>query len=168
MTTFSPNRNENSAQSSVILSWLSELEKNKGDRAQLRRAADQLSILLVPAVHRLAVSLRNMGVEVNLNRLSLVAAVLASVNNDLNESLGKTFARVLGKSGSKSDGGEHSFRRLISADAEDFERCLQTWRRLIKLCDGRVSVPELATALYWMNDRAKKDLAIKFYENFNQ
>ena len=165
MTYFDPTHDEK--QATVVREWFNEVSRDKGSRAELRRSSDLLSILLNSVVHQLASELKRLDIGVDITRIAFVAAILSEIDYDLSEPLGQTLARVFGKNGNKSDGGERNFKRLVLAEKEEFEKSLLTWRRIVRLCDRRLSLVDLAGTTYWLNDRAKKQLAISFYENFN-
>lgn len=141
----------------ALKSWWSDLNDNRGDRAQLRRAVVADDILLTPAFARF---LQVMPPRWSANKpwlpltdSAMVAAVLARVKaSHKNDSIG--FARALAlpkEGGSKAVMSELRFQQLQkSRSEEDFFRRIC---RAVALLDGRVNIiPLAADILHWLSE----------------
>ncbi|GBQ86890.1 hypothetical protein AA13595_2017 [Gluconacetobacter johannae DSM 13595] len=134
--------------------WWRELRPDPGrgkpgDRAtlaRLRRCGCVADALFEPAVQALA---RRCGArhEDDLARVALVAAVLAHVRTD--EAL-LSVARRIGPVDATNAATALCkpvrFRRLL--DADTFDECLRTFRRLVILADNKLNVSDLARSVF--------------------
>jgi CRISPR system Cascade subunit CasB len=137
---------------SKLVSWWESLEKNRGDRARLRRAESPEDVLLTEPFFRF---LRQMPEEwaapVTLLTSAMVAATLAHVKKPFE---GKTFAAQLATSKAGSDKprmSELRFQQLQkSRDPEEFFRRVV---RAVKLAESNVNICSLADSiLHWMDE----------------
>lgn len=145
----------------VAYSWWKGLLKDRGARAELRRAADLSAVVMVPAYHRLYRKLTGTKWR-SRESVALVAGALAHLSQDDNRD---SFPEQMGRkreSGSKSVVSGLRFRRLIQLkDLNDFFVRLI---RILKLLDGRANVRDLARDLYWWRfDNVQRDWAFKYY-----
>ena len=146
----------------VARAWWEDLrprDRRPGDRAglaELRRSADPLDLAFVPAFGRLRLALGAHEAGAIL-RAARIAHVLAHVRD--NDS--RPVARALGP---QADGdapmSEARFRRLLqAADDEDLIRRMV---RAVKMLKQRANVADLAEALWFWNDRVRRDWAFRY------
>ena len=165
-----------------LISWWQQLQDNRGERAQLRRADSPNNALLTPAF---AQFLRQMpgywgvdsGAGILLSDAALVATILAHVKEHVED---RSFAKALGipkEVGGKAVMSELRFQQLQKSRTED-EFFLRMCRALA-LLDGKVNITSLAdNILHWLCEyrfapanRPQNRLAVKwasdYYSAFN-
>lgn len=149
----------------ALAAWWADLEKDRGDRARLRRADGVLEVFTVPAFHRLAQALRDRGFaldERQMERLALVASLAATVRSNDSES---TVARrmAVGKEG-KPAVSEARFRRLVAEPS--VEQAAALLRRLLPLTGETANLADLADAVWRWEDgdeKARRTWARNYY-----
>lgn len=135
-----------------LRSWWESLDKNRGDRARLRRAERPEDVLLTePFFHFLQQMPESWAESERLVSSALVAAALSHVRERRD---GNTFAGQLAspkEGGKKAHMSELRFQQLQkSRDPEEFFRRLL---RAIQLAERRVNIFSLAESiLHWMNE----------------
>lgn len=140
--------------------WHQDLDKNRGDRAALRRCRTPLEVAFLPAFYRLAAAMQACG-RVDLDRLALVAGVLARV--DPGDQGTDRFAQQLAAdTGGRALVSDLRFRRLLAED--DPERLYGLMIRLVRHLDGHAEMASLAEGLYWWNQKTKKRWAQDYYD----
>lgn len=142
----------------IVLSWWGGLENDRGGRAELRRAHNLTEVAFVEAYHRLYSQMKLSDREA----LALVAGVCAHVKI---HNAGK-FAEQMATGDRPNDKPKVSslrFRRLLAIT--DRDELYHAMIRIIRLLGGSVNVCDLAQAVYWWNERTKKDMAYKYYEH---
>ncbi len=145
----------NSAEIRKLLhGWWASLEKNRGDRARLRRAERPEDVLLSPAFfHFLQQMPETWATPENLLSSAIVAAALSHVKEPQDD--GKSFVTRLAspkKAGDKTPRmSELRFQRLQkSRNPEEFFMRLQ---RAIRLSEGKADVLSLSeNILHWMSE----------------
>jgi CRISPR system Cascade subunit CasB len=145
----------------VLLDWWNELEDQRGDRAELRRAASIEQVFFNPAFHRLWRGLKDTRWR-REERVALIAALAARVREHRPD---KTFAAQLGtppKGREKAALSGLRFRRLLQAKEPD--ELLQGCSRAIAMCGNSVNLLSLAQSVYWWSDRDRKDWAFDYYD----
>lgn len=144
--------------------WWNELDDNRSDRAQLRRATNADDVLLTPAfAHFLqampgtwAEGLTGKRVPLSISEMAMIAAVLARVKDEPKKSeskkAGVTFAESLAlpkETGGKAVMSELRFQQLQkSRSPEDFfiRVC-----RAVNLLGGKTNVASLADDVaHWL------------------
>jgi len=147
-----------------LLSWWSQLDRKRGDRAALRRCRSPVEVAFQPSFYQLMHALESHGNPVNSTRMALIAGVLSHVRVN-NPSLRFAQRMAHGKTGSANAAVSGlRFRRYLRIEDPD-ELYLSTIR-IIRLLSGECNIPDLATALYWwQNPETKKRLASDYYEN---
>lgn len=150
-----------SPQTEALLIWWRELEKNRGDRAELRRCHNLTEVAFSPAYHRLRLALIRVG-SVNDDRLTLVAGLASRVKVD---SPGNSIAEQMAtpKEGSKDKAKVSGlrFRRLLKVKEQ--EELFTSMSRIIALLGGAVNLRSLAQSVYFWNDKTRKRWAYDYY-----
>lgn len=156
-----------------LLGWWRELEKDKGERAALRRAASLTEVMLSPAYIRLLRELRNAGFAVSnheqpLGKVAAIAGLAARLKDLAPEGLAKRMGSP--KPGSTAATvSELRLRRLLACD--DMEELYTLLRRLLAQLDDRADLADLA-AIVWnwspLDDKwpydPRRQLAYDYYE----
>ncbi|PKL51805.1 MAG: type I-E CRISPR-associated protein Cse2/CasB [Nitrospira bacterium HGW-Nitrospira-1] len=146
----------------VLIKWWEGLEKDRGERAVLRRCGTIAEVVFSPAYHRLRKALMNIG-RVDDNWLSLVAVLSARVKtNDSAASIAEQMAT--GKADGSARVSGLRFRRLLKMKEQD--ELFTGMRRIIALLGGNINLQSLARSLYLWNDKyaeIRKEWAFKYY-----
>ncbi len=135
-----------------LCSWWESLDKNRGDRARLRRAERPDDILLTEPFFRFLQQMPEAWAEPKkLLSSALVATVLSHVKKRRD---GETFAAQLAlpkAGGKKARMSELRFQQLQkSRDPDEFFKRLL---RAIRLVESEVNIVSLAESiLHWMNE----------------
>jgi len=142
---------------------LAGIGTNRGrDRAafaELRRGADPLDIAFVTAFGKLRLGLKARS-DWALRKTAMIAHVLAHVREDDE----RPVAKALGPAKKDDDAvmSQSRFRRLLQArDEADLTRRLV---RAVKMLKGRANVADLASAVWWWNDRTRRDWAFRYLD----
>lgn len=142
-----------------LIKWWDDLNKNRGERAMLRRCSTLLEVALLPAYHRLRWALLRLG-RVNDDRLALVAGLAVRVKANAD---GATIAEQMATG--KPDGSARvsglRFRRLLKV--KDRGALFIAMIRTMSLLGGSVNLQSLAQGVYFWNDRTRKDWAFGYY-----
>jgi len=139
--------------------WWASLEKNRGDRAKLRRCHTLTEVAFLPVFHRLRLDIEKHG-WVDYDSLALVAGLVAKV---------KTFAQGPGiaeqMATGKQDGSAQvsglRFRRLLKV--KEKEQLYAAMSRVIALLGGTANIQSLAEGVYRWNDGTRKRWAFDYY-----
>lgn len=141
-----------------LLEWWNWLDKNRGDRARLRRVENGSDGVFTEAFRHMrtkAPELESLLPErwsenQKLSALAMVAAILAHVKTDMPDC---SFAALLAtpKSGDKPRMSTLRFQQLQkSHDPEEFYRRML---RAVRLLDGNVNIISLAdNILHWLDE----------------
>jgi len=127
--------------------------------AQLRRATSPIDALMEPSTIDLARRLERTSPN-GINRVGIVAAVLAHVRQDAEEAV----ARACGPT--SLDDPESAklkygrFRRLLQSDDDDL---IDQMRRLVHLLDQKANVADLAVSILWWSDHERQRWALAYY-----
>lgn len=168
-----PQRESSNHSFTVLRSWWQGLELDKGDRANLRRAASLTAVMLNPAFHRLLRELRQAGYGVPDSRYPKLAAIagLAARVDPQKEDPSESLATRMGtpkSTGGKAVVSELRMRRLLACD--DLEELYTLLRRALALLDNHASLADLATTIWhWvpMDEKRTNDprrqLAYDYY-----
>lgn len=146
----------------ILIAWWKELDKTRGDRAQLRRCHSPLEVAFSPAYHRLRWALKKSG-PVNDEHLAIIAGVLSHVKENNPGSFPIQMAGSDSADGKKSRVSGLRFRRLLAVD--DRDKLYETIIRVVHLLGDAVDIPSLASGIYWWNERTKKEWAFAYYEH---
>lgn len=140
--------------------WQGLTDKDKGDRgavARLRRASSVIEAATERATFDLCRRL-GLGAE-QLDRVALVAGVLAHVRNDRADS---PMARQLGEPADNPPMKWLRFRRLLQAGTPDEQ--LTAFRRAIALTSNKTAnVGDLADSLLHWNDQRRQRWIFDYY-----
>lgn len=149
----------NSPEMIALTGWWQALDKNRGDRAELRRCATLTEVAITPAYHRLRLAIMQYGI-VNDNSLALLAGLAARVKSDYS---GGTVAEQMATG--KTDGSARvnglRFRRLLKN--KDTELFFIAMARIIALLGGALNLQNLANSVYYWNDKTRKQWAFDYY-----
>lgn len=143
--------------------WWHRHRQDRGAMAELRRALGLAEPLMIPAGLAL---LRESGMreEWQVARIAVIAHVLAFVREDE-----KTLvARAIGKPGLDAEGSEARvkpirLRRLLSIPDDDLVELATAMRRLVRQLDGRANVGDLARAIFFWNERTRRDWVMQWH-----
>ena len=148
--------------SDILLEWWRNLDNFKGDRAMLRRCNSYEEVAFSPSFHRLRKELRNKELNVNNERLAIVAGVVSHVKNSPEGINYPELMATAKKKGEDPQVSERRFEKLLSIDNP--ENLYSSMIRFVKLTGGSAPIPDLAHGLYWWNNRTKKEWALAYYE----
>jgi CRISPR system Cascade subunit CasB len=141
-----------------IIEWWEQIHSDsaKGELAELKRCKTLTEICLTASYQRL----RRKATIKDDNRLSIVAGVLARINEQSDQKIGKQMASK--KNSEQSVVSEFRFKRLLQAkESEDFFRLM---RRAIKLMDGKANLHSVIDfTCYWYKDSEKRKIAGDYY-----
>lgn len=138
----------------ILMEWWVGLEKHRGDRAQLCRARSPVEIVFSPSYHRLHEKLWFP----NADSLALVAGVCAHVKMSVP---GKFAEQMASGNKDKATVSGLRFRRLLAIN--DRNELYLAMIRIIRLLGGVADIYSLAQAMYWWNERTKKQWAFDYY-----
>jgi len=167
MISFAPD----SPECASFLAWWQGLHADKGARARLRRANSLDEAMRDRRVVGLALTL---GVNTD-ERIGLMAVLAAQVppedsrpgDHRPRRSPAEAFADP--KPGTSREGNsalsDLRFRRLLSMETR--EELFPQLRRALTLVENNVDVVELARAVWWWNDRTRRDWADAYYRRAN-
>lgn len=148
-----------------LIKWWEGLDKDRGERAVLRRCSTLTEVVFSPAYHRLRRALMNVGRFNDKfdDRLSLIVGLSARVKTNTDDS---NIAEQMATG--KPDGSARvsglRFRRLLKA--KDCENLLLAMTRTIALLGGAVNLQSLARSMYLWNDNyvdIRKEWAFDYY-----
>lgn len=140
--------------------WWDDLEKNRGDRAALRRCSNLTEIFFIPAYHRLYHDLAKHGWSDKVG-VAAVAGLAAHVKNDAGK---QSFATQMAESkqgGSNARVSGLRFRRLLKI--QNRENLYIALTRIVRLLGGTVNLNSLADSAYWWNEQTRKQWAFDYY-----
>lgn len=156
-----------------LLGWWRQLEKDKGERAVLRRAASLTEVMLSPTYISLLRELRNAGYAIGnheqpLGKVAAIAGLAAKLKDMTPEGLAKRMGTAKA-GGSAATVSELRLRRLLACD--DLEELYTLLRRLLAQLDDRANLADLA-AIVWnwspLDDKSpydpRRQLAYDYYE----
>jgi len=156
--------------SEVLQKWWEGLQiDNKGDRAELRRCATVLEVVMTPAYHRIyrLLTQGERGLldnpEHRNERIPLIVALVAQIKDKGVLPRAQPLAKVMSASPEGSDRPSVSpsrFRRLLTLDSPD--DLLAGFRRVLPLIDGEVRPQVLAQDLYYWGDKRKRAWAYAY------
>ncbi len=148
--------------SEILLDWWKELEKSRGDRAELRRCHSPLKVAFTPAYHRLRYALMKHGSIKDMD-LALVAGVISHVKSPVPGSFPVQMADSA--DGKKAKVSSMRFRSLLSIRDDEPDKLFEKMIRIVHLLDDSADIPSLANGIYWWNEQTKKTWAFAYYEH---
>lgn len=145
-----------------LVQWWEDLDKRRGDRAELRRCTLPEEVMFLPSYYRL----RNAVLQYdgfNDTSMSIVAGVVSHVKRPDNS---ERFAEQLARRPPGKDTPVMSdlrFRKLLSIREPNV--LFREGIRAVRLLDGVVNIPDLAQGLYWWkNPKTRQEWARYYYE----
>jgi CRISPR system Cascade subunit CasB len=143
----------------ALVAWWRELDKNRGERAVLRRSRTLVEVAFSPAYHRLRLALSRFG-PVDYERLALVAGLATRVKVD-NEGSPIAEQMATGQADGSARVSGLRFRRILKMKEQD--ELFAGMTRIIALLGGTVNLQSLAQSVYSWNDRTRKKWAFEYY-----
>lgn len=147
--------------------WWQGLKDNKGDRAELRRCASVLEVVMTPAYQRIFRRLAQRGLPEDDGRpnprLPVIVALIAQIRDTGAPPTTMRLAEVMSQTAKDSDRPRVSpqrFRNLLALDAPD--ELLAGFRRVLPLIEGEVKPQVLAHDLYYWGDKVKRNWAYAY------
>lgn len=154
----------------LLSGWRLQLEKDKGERAVLRRAASLTEVMLSPAFHALLNDLRRAGYgvpEYRYPKLAAIVGLAARIKTVSSDGLA-TRMGMPKPGGAASTVSELRLRRILACD--DIEELYTLLRRALALLDEQANLADLAaTVWHWspLDDKRPYDprrrLAYDYY-----
>ena len=144
----------------ILLEWWQGQDKNRGERAALRRCRSLTEVVFVPSFHGLLRELSQCS-SVNAEGLALVAGLVSHVkSNSPGLGIAEQMAKPRKLGGSAALSGLR-FRRLLKVQTrEDLYAALV---RVVALLGGTVNLMSLAKSAYEWNDWTRKQWAFDYY-----
>lgn len=143
----------------VLIRWWEGMDKDRGERAVLRRSATLSEVVFSPTYHRLRRALMNIS-RFDDDRLSLVVGLSARVRANA-DGFGIAEQMATGKPDGSARVSGLRFRRLLKVNNR--EELFNAMTRIIALLGGAVNLQSLAQSVYFWNDKTRKDLAFEYY-----
>jgi CRISPR system Cascade subunit CasB len=143
----------------ALIVWWRELDKNRGERAVLRRSRTLAEVAFSRAFHRLRLALSGLG-HVDYEGLALVAGLAAHVRID-NEGSPIAEQMATGHSDGSARVSGLRFRRILKMEEQN--EFFAGMARIIALLGGTVNLQSLAQSVYFWNDRTRKTWAFEYY-----
>ena len=150
--------------SELLIDWWKSLDRNRGERANLKHCASPTEVAFCPSFHLLLGQLRAQGYSLAPESAGAVAAGAGLAAHVKSYEGNATLAQQMAKPKKQGGGARVSglrFRRLLAISDRD-ELYVQLVR-VIRLLDGRGNLVSLANAAFWWNERTKKDWAYDYY-----
>ncbi len=152
----------------AVIAWWQTVDKNHGDRAELRRCRSPAEVAFVPAFYRLKMMTpQNLDPE----RLAAVAGVLSHVEippgTDGRVTIAELFARP-DEGGSAPRISDPRFRRLLRVADDDYTELYPMLTRIIRQIKRKVpesAIPSLIWGIYRWNQKTKRFWAEAYYEH---
>ncbi len=145
----------------ALLEWWAEMRKDRGARAELRRARTPTEVILTPGYHHLRHRMLPLGWR-NDNALAVVAALLAHIDsNNAENPFAAQLALPPKKGGDKARVSGLRFRRLLQHRTT--EELMGPLIRTVHLVGKNVNIVDLAKSVYWWNDRTRREWAFAYY-----
>jgi CRISPR system Cascade subunit CasB len=155
---------EGDESSRLLVAWWEGLDQDRGERANLRRAAAPSEVAFISSFHQLLGRLRAQGYPLGRNAMVWLAAVAGLSAHVKSHIGGVSIARQMAMPklpGGNARVSELRFRRLLAvADRDELYPLLL---RVVRLLDGHVNLVSLANAAFWWNDRTKREWAYDYY-----
>lgn len=150
---------KDSAEFRELIRWWDALDKDRGERAQLRRCHLLAEVAFSPTYHRLRQVLQRFG-WIDDDGLALVAGLCARVKTSTDSS-SMAEQMATGKPDGSARVSGLRFRRLLKV--KEKEELFGAMTRVIALVGGTANIQSLAQSVYFWNDRTRKDWAFEYY-----
>jgi len=165
-----------------ILEWWESLKQNKGDRAELRRCKNLEEIQKASAYQRCYWQLKKHFTPEqqvpSREQMSIIIGLAAHIEDNDTKHIDKNsnkeekyyFAyQMAAPKGKEKDAppklSELRFRRLLKI--KDRGKLYRFLIQVIRMLEKRVNLLDLLSIAYFWGDKAKTNLAYKYYENAN-
>ena len=141
-----------------IQTWWSDLENNKGERAELRRASSIIKASLCNSTHRLKQVLPKYWAK-DIELVSAIAATLSHVKNVDDNAINQSFATQMAapsdptKKDSKPKVSELRFKKLTSSRSMD--ELFIALRRLVPLLGSNINILSLTDGIISFYEKLK-------------
>ena len=147
---------ENTELGKKLYEWWQDLQKHRGERAQLRRAKNVTEIILLPAFQRACMRFRPFFQnEENWEvRLAAIIGISSHVRTLTNQKLASQMA------GNPPSVSQLRFRRLLQNDRKDI---FITLIRTLRLLDNKANLHDLANSVYYWGDDIKRKWAFTYF-----
>lgn len=150
---------KDSPEHQALVDWWRDLDKNRGERAVLRRSRTLAEVAFSPAYHRLRLALSSFG-SVNDDGLALIAGLATRVKvDDEGSPIAEQMATGQGDGSARVSGLR--FRRILKMKEHD--ELFAGMTRIIALLGGTVNLQSLAQGVYFWNDQTRKKWAFDYY-----
>jgi len=145
----------------ILRDWWSDLQNDRGARAELRRCATPNEAALVPTVNRLCLKF-GVGAKY-LPRIGALAALAAHIERiEVEDSL----AEAMACGSDRPRLSEFRFRRLIQC--QDLEELFTLLRRALVMLDRQANLQNLAYSLwFWPSDQTRQRWALDYYRKLS-
>jgi CRISPR system Cascade subunit CasB len=150
--------------SELLISWWEGLDQDRGERANLRRAAAPTDVVFGSSFHKLLGGLRRRGYRLGSDRATALASVAGLVAHAKLHVGGASMAQQMATAKFSGAGARVSglrFRRLLAVS--DRNELYPLLLRVVRLLDGRVNLVSLANAAFWWNERTRQEWAYDYY-----
>lgn len=142
-----------------LTKWWDGLDKDRGERAELRRCHTLAEVAFSPAYHRLRQLVERFG-RADYDGLALVAGLAARIRSSMDTgSIAEQMAS--GKHDGSALVSGLRFRRLLKV--KDREELFTAMTRTMALLGDAANLQSLAQSVYWWNDETRKRLAFDYY-----
>jgi len=145
-----------------LAGWWRGLQEphNRGNRAELRRAATVDAVIMLPAFQRLCSGFADeFRSDFDKTRLAAIAGLLAHVKEtEAKIKIAKQMAQPT--TGDARRVSELRFRRLLQRSRNDL---FIPMARVIRLLDHRVNIYDLIKSVYYWGDQVKKQWAYAYF-----
>lgn len=143
----------------ALYKWWQELDSNKSERADLRRAHTVSEIVLLPVFQRVCIQFRPyFKYEKNWEyRFASILGLLAHVRENSESNLALLMA---GKP--KPNISELRFRRLIQRDRQELYVAMI---RVIRSLNNTANIFDLANSVYYWGNPVRKRWSFEYYSN---
>ncbi|MEM7180306.1 MAG: type I-E CRISPR-associated protein Cse2/CasB [Spirochaetota bacterium] len=154
---------DSSDSTTALAKWWNALEKNTGDRANLRRCVNATETAYIRASHTLFWALSKEHENVSQEKICAIAGLLSHVREDASTLLVRKMAQA--KPGSEQPlFSELRFRRILQYKSITNEELFyQKMIRVIHHLDKKVNIRDIAYSLYYWGDSVKKNWAYDYY-----
>lgn len=143
----------------ILVHWWSDLQDNRGARANLRRARTLSDIMFVPEYHRLYNTL-HLDTR-SRKRVALIAGVCSCVEENTKSSFVSMLAAPRNGAHSKPVLSGLCFRQLLAINEP--EELHTAMVGIVGLLGKKTNICDMARTLYWWGNSTKQNLAFKYY-----
>lgn len=147
----------------LLRAWWKDLDRDRGERALLRRLSSPTEVVFSPAYHRLLGQLQQH--EYIINRVALAAIAGLSAHVKVDTGPDKSVAKLMASPGSSANRAKISglrFRRLLAINQRD--ELYPYLIRVIRMLNFSVDLLDLANSVYWWNEKTRMQWAYDYYE----